>query len=102
MPPVVHVLPAFCELAKTRLLAPPPLTYLPDWLTATMVFPNAKESGSSWVLCWTSPLVFVYGSLLIGCERTVSAAPAETRSRPAATATAAAHVLAPLNPRSPT
>ncbi len=51
-PPVVHVRPPFCDDEKTRLLEPPPLNHRPDCVSATIVCPNANESGSTCVLCW--------------------------------------------------
>jgi hypothetical protein len=37
---------------KMMLLEPPPLKKRPDCETATIVDPNANESGSTCVLCW--------------------------------------------------
>src|SRR5437870_2519057 len=95
MSAVVQVWPAFWELAQTRSFEPPPLTNRPDCVIATIVFPYAKESGSTCVACWLPPVV--NGLLLIGVAMIVSAPPLATTSSPAATATAAAQVLAPLN-----
>ena len=71
----------------------------PVWKVATIVFPKANESASTWVLCWLD--VFVYGSLLIGVARTVPAEPLATTSRPTAAMTAATALHTPHGPRSP-
>ena len=58
------------------MLLEPPSKKRPVWNVATIVFPKANESGSTWVLCWLD--VFVYGSLLIGVASTVPAEPLAT------------------------
>src|SRR5437867_9537145 len=84
------------------LLEPPPPYHLPDWVTATIELPKAKESGSTWVLCWWPLPRSVYGSLLIGGEITLPAETVETTSRPSAATAAAVHTDLALRPLSPT
>jgi hypothetical protein len=65
----------------------------------TIVWPNAKESGSTCVLC-PGP-EFVYGSSLTGKGRMLAAETADTRSSPRAAATAIVGRPLPLSPLSP-
>jgi hypothetical protein len=61
-PWLVQVAPALVETA-TLMLEEPPSLNRPVCTAATMVLPNANESGSTWVACWL--LAFVYWSELI-------------------------------------
>jgi len=51
-----------------------------DRLTATIVLPKAKESGSTWVLCWWALPPSVYGSSLIGVGMMLAAETVEITS----------------------
>ena len=84
------------------LLEPPLPHHLPDWLTATIVLPKAKESGSNWVLCWWALPPSVYGSSLIGVGMMLAAETVEATSRPSAATAAAVHTDLALRPLSPT
>ena len=53
--PRFQVRPRSREVAKPMLRAPPS-KIRPTWKTATTVFPEAKESGSTSVSCWLSEL----------------------------------------------
>ena len=55
--PVVQCRPESVEVAQAMLLDPPPLKKRPVWIVATIVFPNANESGSTCALCWLDALV---------------------------------------------
>src|SRR5689334_23267091 len=101
-PPVVQVRPLSCDVEKTMLLDPPPPYQRPDWLTPTMVLPQEKESGSTWVLCWCPLPPSVYGSLLIGVATTLPAETVAAKSRPSAATATAVHADFALLPLSPT
>jgi hypothetical protein len=99
-PPVTQVRPPSRDVEKTLLLAPPPAKFRPDCDVVTIVCPNAKESGSTWVLC-AGP-TFVYGSSLTGVGSTLPAETTDTKSIASAAATAVVRRPLPLSPLSPT
>src|SRR5262245_1875744 len=101
-PPVVQLRPPFCDVEKTRLLAPPPPNQRPDCVSVTIVCPAAYESGSSCVLCWCPLPGSVYGSSLIGVGRTLPAETVATKNRPSAAIATAVQTDFALRPLSPT
>jgi len=61
------------------MLDAPPSKKRPVWNAEITVEPNAKVSGSTWVACWLSGLV--YGSVLIRLRPAADAGPAASNTR---------------------
>src|SRR2546427_9262279 len=89
MKPLVQEAPPLTDVAQP-VLSDPPLENRPVWKTETIVDPYANVSGSTWVLWYTSELVFVYGSSLTVVSGTfANATLASARTARIATDTAA-------------